>query len=190
MELKEKLKLLGITTAQMKGKDEAALQGMHDEAVLTLREQGQPLPWEDATAGGGDGLGQGDVTGTQQADQTSLLAQIQSLTSENADLTGTILSLQQDKTALLARVAELEQALADQPSAPVLPSDMDPAALLGAGADSRYVAHDFSLEAPEPMVIGDRVYSKGDRVKALAGEVAYGSPAIIGWLCRQSMLKG
>ena len=40
------------------------------------------------------------------------------------------------------------------------------------------------------MVIGDRVYSKGDRVKAVAGELAYGSPAIIGWLCRQSMLKG
>ncbi|MND19394.1 hypothetical protein D3C80_97090 [compost metagenome] len=190
MELKERLKLLGITAAQMKNKDEAALQGMHDEAVLALREQGKPLPWEGPLDGGSDGLEQGDVTGTQQADQTSLLAQIQSLTSDNAELTGTILSLQQDKTQLLARVAELEQALAEQPSAPVLPSDVDPTALLGECAESRLVAHDFSLEAPEPMVIGDRVYSKGERVKALAGELAYGSPATISWLCRQSMLKG
>lgn len=190
MELKEKLKLLGFTAAQMKNKDDATLQGLHDEAVLTLREQGKPMPWEGAPDGGGDGLAQGDVTGTQQADQTSLHAQIQSLTSDNADLTGTILSLEQDKAQLIARVAELETALAGQPATPVLPSDVDPSSLLGDSAECRTVAHDFSLEAPEPMVIGDRVYSKGDRVKAVAGELAYGSPATISWLTRQSMLKG
>ncbi|MGL5362558.1 MAG: hypothetical protein ACRDBH_06735 [Bosea sp. (in: a-proteobacteria)] len=45
MTVKEKLKLLGVTANQMKGMDEAALQGLLDDKTLELTSTGQPLPW-------------------------------------------------------------------------------------------------------------------------------------------------
>lgn len=45
MTVKEKLKLLGVTAPQMKGMDEAALQGLLDDKTLELTSTGQPLPW-------------------------------------------------------------------------------------------------------------------------------------------------
>lgn len=45
MTVKEKLKLLGVTAPQMKGLDDAALQGLLDDKTLELTSTGQPLPW-------------------------------------------------------------------------------------------------------------------------------------------------
>lgn len=45
MTVKEKLKLLGVTANQMKGMDEAALQGLLDDKTLELTSTGQPMPW-------------------------------------------------------------------------------------------------------------------------------------------------
>ncbi|MFM5629348.1 hypothetical protein ACET67_14885 [Aeromonas veronii] len=59
MDMKAKLAALGYKPGQLKGKDDAALQAMHDTKVLELREQGLPLPWEGKPPIGGDG-GAGD----------------------------------------------------------------------------------------------------------------------------------
>jgi len=62
MDMKEKLIALGYKPGQLKGKDEAELQAMHDTKVLEFREQGVPLPWETLPNPGGDG-GAGDGPG-------------------------------------------------------------------------------------------------------------------------------
>ncbi len=60
MDMKAKLAALGYKPGQLKGKDDAALQAMHDTKVLELREQGLPLPWESKPPIGGDAGGAGD----------------------------------------------------------------------------------------------------------------------------------
>ena len=60
MDMKAKLAALGYKPGQLKGKDDAALQAMHDTKVLELREQGLPLPWEGKPPIGGDAGGAGD----------------------------------------------------------------------------------------------------------------------------------
>jgi len=59
MDMKAKLAALGYKPAQIKGKDDAALQAMHDTKVLELREQGLPLPWESKPPIGDGGAGDG-----------------------------------------------------------------------------------------------------------------------------------
>lgn len=72
MTVKEKLKLLGVTANQMKGMDEAALQGLLDDKTLELTSTGQPLPWvinSDPLPPTGDELPPGDplpLTGDPQ----------------------------------------------------------------------------------------------------------------------------
>lgn len=63
MTVKDKLKLLGVTANQMKGMDEAALQGLLDDKTLELTSTGQPLPWvinSDPLPPTGDELPPGD----------------------------------------------------------------------------------------------------------------------------------
>jgi hypothetical protein len=59
MDMKAKLAALGYKPGQLKGKDDAALQAMHDTKVLELREQGLPLPWEVKPPIGDSGAGDG-----------------------------------------------------------------------------------------------------------------------------------
>lgn len=194
MDLKEKLKLLGFTSAQMKNKDDAALQGMHDETVLTLRGEGKTLPWEELNQpGAGDSVTAtpGTVIKDGALEQLTGTGPQIDLVTENAELNAKLAEQLQINSTQLARIVELEATIETLNGGEVIqPPPADLGELLGEGAESRLVAHDFTLLAPEPMVVGERVYRKGEKVQAVAGERVHASAETVTWLQRQSLLKG
>lgn len=162
MTVKEKLKLLGVTAPQMKGLDDAALQGLLDDKTLELTSTGQPLPWvinsDPLPPSGDDQLGEG-APFSLAASELLKSGAMQPQLNEGGDQPG------QDDDQLSPRLAGLE--------------------LMTTKVTARF---GFRGPAKDFCMVNGKPVERGEELDVLAGDELRLGELTYDWLDEQSLI--